>query len=273
MPLVLKSVDAGRGVRWVGDALKLFARRPLGFTSLFAMFLGVNVVAALLPFVGLLLQLMSLPLLTAAFMVASQSALLDGPVRPTQFIEPLTGDARRRRAMLTLCLVYGLVALAIVILADAISNQALDRYQALLAKGPSAQPELEALLAEPGVTNGMLVFVIGIALLSVPFWHAPALVHWAGQGVGQALFSSTLAVWRNKGAFLLYLLTLGIGSALLGLATGLVLGIVGLPQLAGLLIVPALLVGSTVFYVSLIFTFNDSFGGAPAAPVAEAPGA
>ena len=42
------------------------------------------------------------------------------------------------------------------------------------------------------------------ACLSVPFWHAPALVYWQGQGVGQALFSSTLAVWRCKGAFLMY---------------------------------------------------------------------
>ena len=41
------------------------------------------------------------------------------------------------------------------------------------------------------------------ALLSVPFWHAPALVHWGGQGVAQALFSSTLALWRNKAAFAL----------------------------------------------------------------------
>ena len=40
--------------------------------------------------------------------------------------------------------------------------------------------------------------------LSIPFWHAPALVHWQGQSVGQALFSSTLALWRCKGAFFAY---------------------------------------------------------------------
>jgi hypothetical protein len=39
----------------------------------------------------------------------------------------------------------------------------------------------------------------------VPFWHAPGLVHWGSQGVGQALFSSTLAVWRCRGAFVVYL--------------------------------------------------------------------
>ena len=44
-------------------------------------------------------------------------------------------------------------------------------------------------------------------LLSIPYWFAPALVHWGGQGVGQSLFSSTLALWRNKGAFTTFMAT------------------------------------------------------------------
>ena len=56
------------------------------------------------------------------------------------------------------------------------------------------------------------------ALLSVPFWHAPALVWWHGQGLAQSLFSSTLACWRNKGAFTIF------GVAWMGvLTTGLLL--------------------------------------------------
>ena len=109
--------------------------------------------------------------------------------------------------------------------------------------------------------------------LSVPFWHAPALVHWGGQAVGQSLFSSTLAVWRAKGAFLVY------GLGWLGCVTAfafvgaLVLGLLGQPQWAGLIGIPAGLVLSAVFYISLLFTFNDSFGGSPVqAEAAEAGG-
>jgi hypothetical protein len=43
----------------------------------------------------------------------------------------------------------------------------------------------------------------------------------------------------------------------------------GLPQLAGMVGVPAGLVFSSVFYISLLFTFNDSFGGPTAATPAE----
>ena len=269
MPLLLKPVDASRGPRWVGDAFRLFARQPLAFTALFAVFLFGAMVVSLLPLLGGVLQMMALPLLSLGFMVAGQSALLDGPVHPRQFIEPLRGDPLRRRSLLTLCLVYGVLAMCILMLADGVSGSAWGRLQALLAKGEPAQAEIDALLSEPGVTTAVMLGLGLGALLSVPFWHAPALVHWGGQGVTQALFSSTLAVWRSKGAFFAYMVA-WVGVLLLfGVLAAVVFAVLGVPQLAGVLGVPAGLVFSAVFYLSVLFTFNDSFGGAP--PPAPAP--
>lgn len=262
MPLLLKSVEPARGPRWVGDAFRLFKRRPLPFALMFMAFLFAAVIASLVPVLGGVLQMMLLPLLSLGFMIASQSALLDGPVSPRQFIEPLQGDAGQRRSLLILCVGYGVCAALILLLCDAVSNSALTRLQALMARGDGSQAEVQALFNEPGVS---LAALLGIALgsaLSVPYWHAPALVHWGGQGVAQALFSSALAVWRSKGALLAYMATwvalvlgVGVGSAL-------VFGLLGMGQLASLISVPAGLFLSTVFYISLLFTFNDSFGGA-----------
>ena len=104
---------------------------------------------------------------------------------------------------------------------------------------------------------------LGLAgLLSVPFWHAPALVHWGSQGALQALFSSTVALWRTRGAFTVYLL--GWGAAMLAVA-GLValLGtLFGARQALGILTLPIGLVFSAAFYVSLWFSFADTFGAA-----------
>jgi hypothetical protein len=263
MPLQLKSVEASRGMRWLVDAFRLYARRPFALTLLFIVFFFASaLVATLLPFVGGLLQLMSLPLLSLGFMVASQSALLDGPVTPAQFIEPLRGDPKRRRALLLLCLIYGVAALAILWLCAWMSNDAMTRLQVLLAQGEKARPQIDALLAEPGVAAaGLALSLLGTAL-TVPFWHAPALVHWGGQSVGQALFSSTLAVSRAKGAFFGYFLGWTVLVAVFGIVVALVFGLLGAASLATVLALPAGLVFSTVFYVSLIFTFNDSFGGA-----------
>ena len=78
MALLLKSVEPARGARWVGDAFRLFARRPLAFTSLFVLFLFVALFSALVPLLGGVLQMMLLPLLSLGFMIASQSALTGG---------------------------------------------------------------------------------------------------------------------------------------------------------------------------------------------------
>jgi hypothetical protein len=262
MALQLKPVEAARGPRWVGDAFRLYARRPLPFTMLFVVFLAAALLVSLVPFLGALVQMMAVPMLSLGFMVAAQSALLDGPVSPRQFIEPLRGEPTRRRALLLLCVIYGLSALAILLLADAMSGQAWVRIQTLIAKGEGAQGEIDAVLAEPGVAAAALLAIVLGSALSVPFWHAPALVHWGGQSVGQALFSSTLAVWRSKGAFFTYLLAWAGVFMAFGLFAALLLGLLGTPQLAGVLGVPAGLVFTTVFYISVLFTFNDSFGGA-----------
>ncbi len=260
MALSLKAVEPGRGVRWIADAFKLFARRPLAFSLLFTAFLFAALIVALVPVIGGVLQMMLLPLLSLGFMVASQSALLAGPVGPRQYIEPLRGDAARRKALLLLCLGYGLAAMGILLLCDWMSGSAFARLQTLMAQGSSAQGEIDALLSEPRVGLALMTGLLLGSLLSVPYWHAPALIHWGGQGVGQALFSSALAVWRSKGAFALYMAGWCSLILLFGLLSTLLFGLLGAAQLAGLAGVPAGLLLSTVFYVSLLFTFNDSFG-------------
>lgn len=275
MALSLKTVPPSRGPRWIGDAFRLFLRKPLAFMALFALFLAAALLTSLVPLLGSLVQLMALPLLSLGFMVAGQSVLLGGQAHPRQFIEPLQTDAKRRRSLLVLSAAYGLTALCILVLVDGLSDSAMARLQALMAKGPSAQAEVDALLAEGGVATAVGVgLVLGVGL-SVPFWHAPALVHWGGQGVGQALFSSTLAIWRSKGAFVTFVLGwIGVIAGF-GVTVGAVLSLLGLAAVASALAVPVGLVFSAVFYLSVLFSFNDSFGSAiprPDEPVApEAP--
>lgn len=260
MALLLKPVEAARGWRWIADAFRLFARRPLAFTSLFVLFLFAALFSALIPVVGGVLQMMSLPLLSLGFMIASHSALAGGPVTPLQFIEPLRGDPARRRSLLILCVAYGVAAVAILLLCDAISGGALDRLQTLMAQADAPQAEIDAVLAEPGLGWAVISGATLATLLSVPFWHAPALVHWGGQSVGQALFSSTLAVLRSKAAFLLYGMAWFGLIVLFGVLVALVFGLLGARQVGSAIALPAGLLFSTVFYVSLLFTYNDSFG-------------
>jgi hypothetical protein len=145
--------------------------------------------------------------------------------------------------------------------------------QAIAEHGPSSEQAAQA-TADPRISNGLLGFTLMATLLSVPFWHAPALVLWGGQGVWQSLFSSTLSLWRAKGAYGVYSLAWAGASVVLSLVVGLLAGALG-ARSAIVLLVPALAITlSTAFYVSLWFSFVDCFGtpdDADAAPaVADA---
>jgi hypothetical protein len=260
MALLLKPVEAARGWRWVADAFRLFARRPLAFASLFVLFLFAALFSALIPVVGGVLQMMALPLLSLGFMIASHSALAGGPVSPLQFIEPLRGDPARRRSLLIMCVAYGVAAVCILLWCDWVSDGAIERLQTLMAQADTPQADIDAVLAEPGLSWALITGSLLATALSVPFWHAPALVHWGGQSVGQALFSSTVAVWRSKAAFFVYGLAWFGLIVVFGVLVAVVFGLLGARQVGSVVAFPAGLLFSTVFYVSLLFTYSDSFG-------------
>jgi len=260
MSLSLKTPHPARGAQWARDAFRLFARRPMAFAGLFFVFLFAALMIGLVPLVGPLLQMAMLPLLSLGFMVASASALQGGPVHPGQFVEPLGGNPQRRGRLLALCLAYGVAAVGVLLLANVVSGGQLGELQRLVGTGDASQPDIDAMAADRGVFTGTVFALVAAGVLSVPFWHAPALVYWGNQGVAQSLFSSTLAVWRAKGAFLVYALVWFGMAAASGLVTALLLGLLGAPQLVGLMALVFGLIFSTAFYVSLVFSFHDSFG-------------
>jgi hypothetical protein len=257
------------GVSWMRDAFRLFLRRPLPFSSMFVAFLLVALLATLVPLVGGVAMLMALPLLSLGFMIASRAARNDLPVNPGQFIEPLRGERSRRNTLLSLCAAYALGTVLIMGLSEWIDGGAFDRLQVLMAKGDEARAEMEALLTDPSLTWGMVTRFGLAGALSIPFWHAPALIYWQGQSVGQSLFSSTLALWRCKGAFFAYSMAWMAVIVVFGVLAALLFTLFDARQLAGLVAMPAGLMFSTVFYVSLLFTYNGCFSiGKADAPVA-----
>ncbi|MFM8769121.1 MAG: BPSS1780 family membrane protein [Rubrivivax sp.] len=260
MALLLKPVPALQGARWMRDGFRLFGKHPLAFSVLLVSFLLTALVFSMVPFVGPMVVVASLPLLSLGFMVASEASLSGQPIHPGHFITPLLGHASRGGRQLTLCVTYGVATMLVMLISDAVDDGKFEKLQRLMGQSQSSS-EVEQLLRDPQLFWGVVTRFGLIALLSVPFWHAPALVHWGGQGPAQALFSSTLAVWRSRSAFAVYLLSwLGIIVAF-GVTTALLAGLLSAREMAGMMLLPSVLIFSTVFYVSLLFTFNDSFGG------------
>ena len=107
-----------------------------------------------------------------------------------------------------------------------------------------------------------LVLFFG-AMLYVPIamlmWFSPVLVAWADMSVPQALFSSCIACWTNKGAFFLYL---SIWSAILiaiPLTIGMIFDAMNLGQIASFIIAPISMAGLTVMHCSFYATWKACF--------------
>ena len=271
MGLQLHPVAPRQGLRWLRQGFALWARRPLAFVGLFTFFLfAILLLMALVPVLGGMLGMALLPMLSLGFMIASRSAAAGGPVHAMQLIEGLRHpDRAQRKAQWCLCGAYALASMAVITTADWVDAglfEALQREMAASGGAGTASPALQAILADPRLLQGMLVRIGLAGLLSVPFWHAPALVHWGGQGALQALFSSTVALWRTRGAFAVYLL--GWSAAMLAVAglVALLGSLFGARQALGILTLPIGLIFSAAFYVSLWFSFADTFGasGEPA---------
>jgi hypothetical protein len=282
MALPLNHVPAAAGLRWALAALRLVMHRPLGLILFLLMFMAAtSLVGALLPFFGALLQLMSMPLLSLGFMIAARAARAGQAVRPDHLIEPLrpkTATPEQRKTLALMFGLYGLAALLVMLVFAGLSGDVFARIQEVVkVNGPEARAQVWAIATEPGALFAAWALAFLTLLLSVPFWYAPALVYWGHQGLGQALFSSTLAVWRSKGACSVSMLVLGAFACGAAVVAALLAGLLGDPRALGAVLIPTALVLTTAFYVSVLFGYEDSFGAldpasaAPAGPASKPP--
>lgn len=255
----LQLVPANRGALWVRQGFAVFFSRPLAFFGLFGVMLLGMVVSQLLPWIGSVLFWASLPLVTLGFMLATHQVLQGRFPTPSVFIAPLRGEPVRARALWQLGALYAVSMLIVMAVHAWIDGGRMVDLQTAATSGKATPESIAPLLADTRLQLSLLWFAGAASLLSLPFWHAPALIYWGGQPVGKALFFSTVACWRNKGAFTVYALTGLAAVTAFAVLSSLVLALLGQPNLAALIMMPAVLVFTVVFYASLFFTFADCF--------------
>jgi hypothetical protein len=274
----LKHAGFREGVLWVRSGFRVFFRYPLAFTGLYMMCTFAALLAvSVLPLVGVLVLLAALPLLGLGFMVGAERALQGRPPLPDVFLEPLRADRGQRATLLKFCALHAAAMAAAAFLGaslvDAFDGERVDLWREGFMRqvqgastgdetpqpaGPAASAAEPPALPPPMPAS--LLLPIGLlVVLSLAFWHVPALIHWGRLPLAKALFFSAVAAWRNFGAFVGYGLAWGFISASFSFLTQALFGLFGQPQLVPLAVMPAALMFSTVFYASLYFTFIDSF--------------
>ena len=257
----LKAVSARQGLAWVREGFRNFFRQPLGYTAIFSVVAVAVLLLLQVPLLGAFAALALMPAATLGFMAAGRAQRDGKLVHPGQLFEPWR-DAAARSALLRLGVVYAVAAYVSVILVSLLDGGAFETTLEALAKGEAQAEALQA-----GAFQFSVLLRMALAsLMSLVFWHAPALTAWHRQPLAKALFASTLACWRGLGAYAL------MGVAWFGVLMGFMIVaqlffvLIGNPQGAVLAAIPAGLMFSTAFYASLYATYADSFEAETAGP-------
>lgn len=275
MGLKLREVPASQGALWLRQGLLAFGRRPVGYMALFVAYFAAFSLVGALTVVGEWLALASVPMLSLAYMAATRDVLQGRPVRISHLLAVWRTPRPTRRHALVLCASFGALLLAGFALINAAAGAELAEALQPLSKPQRTAADLAEVFTHPAVVRHLNLTMTLMAVISVPYWHALALVHWGRQGALQALFSSLLGLWRTRGAFVLFLVSfLGLSMAtavLIGLVAALLALAIGAGPLVLAIGTAAWLGMSALFYASQWFMFADTFELPTDEPPAELP--
>ena len=248
----LNSVAPKEGYTWIRQGIWLFKQNPLGFLMLVFMYVFAAQLAVIIPVVGVFAVLLLTPTLSVGFMTACRQAIQKERIRPTVYLIALqSGDLVRKRI-----LQLGLIYAAFILLLSFMLSLIVDFELLLpLMTGDKAMTP-EALRQIYLVLFFGALFYIPIAML---MWFSPILVAWADMPVAQALFSSWMALWANKGAFFYYLAIWSVILIAIPLTIGMVFDTLSIGQAASFIIAPISMAGLTIMHCSFYATWKACF--------------
>ncbi|MEJ6022523.1 BPSS1780 family membrane protein [Ramlibacter sp. PS4R-6] len=241
----LNIVPAARGFQWVQLGFRTFLKQPLALAALVFLYATLGLAMLVVPLLGPFLACALVPVATLGLMAATRVAQESAFPMPTVLFTGLRASRERVRAMLALGAFY---AAAILVLAIVV---------ALLVPVPAeGKTAMEIAQSDEFRLRVTLTAVFYIPF-SLAFWHAPALVHWHGVPAVKSLFFSFVACIRNLRAFAMYALAwVGIAIAVLA-ASGVAAAVSQV--LAAVVFGATSTIATIAFYISLYFTFRDSF--------------
>jgi hypothetical protein len=254
----LNTVAPKDGYTWIRQGVWLFKQNPLGFLMLVFLYVFMAQLAVLIPVIGVFAVLLLTPSLSVGFMTACRQAIQKERIRPTVYLVALQGTPVVRKRILQLGLVYAALILSLSFILSMLVD--FDIIMPLMTGDKPITPE---------IINQIYLILFYGGVLYVPvamlMWFSPVLVAWAGMSVGQALFSSAITCWTNKGAFLFYISIWGVILAVIPLTIGLILDAVNLGQAASFIIAPLSMAGLTVMHCSFFATWKACFAEKEAA--------
>lgn len=228
-----RSVDAGRSVEWFKAGWNLFLKNPGVWIAISVIMLVVVFVLSMVPVIGQIAVLVTLPIAGGGLVLGCQSLSEGGELRVEHLFEGFQRQGASLAIVGALYAVGGLLAVGLAFLIG--SGGAIG---GAITHGWSG-----AGLAAGSLALGLLVWLILSVLLGMAFWFAPALVVLRGLAPIDAMKTSLGACLQNFVAFLVF----GILSAVAGFVAMLPMGL-------GMIVLVPVMIGTA--YASYLDVFG-----------------
>ena len=249
----LNSVNAQQGYIWIRQGIWLFKQNPLGFLMLVFLYIFLVQLAILIPIVGVFAILLITPSLQFGFMTGCRQTIQKIRLSPLVYLVGLrSSGALIRKRLLQL----GLIHTSLILVLSFIASFFVD-VQVLLPALTGDKPLGIEIIKQMYIVLGIVVALyIPIGML---MWFSPILVGWEDMPVTQALFSSWIACWRNRSAFIIYLCIWGALLVAVPLLLSTMFEALNLSEVGSFVIAPISMACMTVLYCSAFATWKNCF--------------
>ncbi|HEV3427139.1 MAG TPA: BPSS1780 family membrane protein [Paraburkholderia sp.] len=251
----LIEVPAKQGYVWFRQGIWLFRRNPLAFLTLFFAYLLAMTLISAIPLIGGVLPLLFVPGVAVGFMAACRDTIAGKPVFPTILVDGFRSYGPVvTKHLFALGGIY-VVAMTLVLAASAL----VDGGELLRLMTLGGTLDTEA-IENSNVPLAVLASLAVYVPVSMMFWFAPVLTAWHDVPPVKAMFFSIVSCWRNKGAFTVY------GALWFALSMGVAIGLSNLLRALGAgdyalaIVMPALILVTTMIYCSFYATYRGCFG-------------
>lgn len=249
----LHTLPASTGWHWVRAGLRTFWRQPLALSGLFFLMMLLLSLMGYVPLLGKLLAMTLLPAMTLGFMAASEQAQQGKFPMPTVLVTAFRAGPERLRNMAKLGFLYAAGLVVAMLLSSVIDG---GTFAKLYLHGGSIDPEA---VSRPEFAWAAFVALSLYLLLTMVFWHAPALVYWHNLSPIKSLVFSFMGCWYNWRAYLVY------GLCWMGISLGVTLlvatvtAFTGDDQVVLTALVPTTLLIASMYFASFYTTFVETF--------------
>ncbi|HTI48386.1 MAG TPA: BPSS1780 family membrane protein [Casimicrobiaceae bacterium] len=228
-----RHLASGYGASWWGEGWRIFAAAPGTWIGITLILLVLMFLMVIVPIIGHIAQTLLLPVFAGGVILGCHALARGEPLRVGHLFDGFGSGRFGALIVLGLVMLAAGIVLSVICAMIVVLAVGFGGFAALASLDPT-NLDLRVLTSlGVGFLIVFLVALIGVALIAMAYWFAPALVVLNNEEPLRALSKSFVASWRNLGAMAIY------GIIYIGLAI-----VATIPLGLGWLVLAPMLIGS-----------------------------